>query len=255
MKKLFLGLFLVLGLQLQTANAVPADNSLDTLFKQAGQDRAHSPFERGEAKVKRHPLYKELVELARAYNTKIVWASNVAVEVLKFPYNDERVKIDNTWDLEGWFDEFLSPNEIVLDKNTFLSTILHETRHAIQLGSHGRIAGNWFDKLLQSNKRKVTQFQERLKKMKMGLKERKALHMQATRLVEMCSEINAHSDEMNLGKALGDKEQVTNNKDFVNEYKAEYTKAYKALKASEISKNEAFIENVDEGLDKFLKQK
>lgn len=246
---------LVLLLILQSAFALPAEVSLDQYLNQMAQNKTLSPFERGEAKVKSHPVYKGLVDLARAYNTKIVWSSSVASEVLKFPYHDERVKIDKTWELEGWFDEFLSPNVIVLDKETFLSTVAHEVRHAIQLGSHGKISGNWFDKLLQTNKKNAAQFQERLKKMKLNEKTRITLHTHATRLIEMCSEINAHSDEAKLGRAVGDQEQVTNNKEFVAEYKAEYIKAFKALKASEISKNEIFIEQVDEGLDKFLKQK
>lgn len=254
MKKLMSFFLLLLAVHIQSAYSIPSDLSLDQVLTQLSQNREHSPFKRGETIVRRHPLYSDMVALARTYNTKVVWATSVPGEVLQFPYNDERIKVDMTWELEGWFDEFTSPNVIILDRQTYLSTLMHEIRHAIQLGSHGKISGNWFDKLLQSNKKKAAQFQARLKKMKISEKQRKHLHMQATRLIEMCSEINAHSDEIKLARAHKNQEQTSNNRDFVEEYKAEYTKAYKALKASEFSKNEAFIESVDEGLDRFLKQ-
>lgn len=247
------GLFLLFILQ--SAFALPSEISLDQFMNQIAQDKNNSPFVRGESVVRHHPLYKDLVALARAYNTKVVWSSSVPRDVLKFPYNEERMKIDLSWELEGWFDEFTNPNIIVMDKDTYLSTLTHEIRHAIQLGSHGKVSGNWFDKLLQINKKKVALFQARLKKLKMNEKNRKALHTHATRLIEMCSEINAHSDEMKIARAQKDQEQFQNNKEFVAEYKAEYIKAFKALKASEYSKNETFIEHVDKGLDRFLKQK
>jgi hypothetical protein len=245
-------LSIVFLLTLHSAWALPSSYSLDTFIEQTAKDKIHSPFLRGEPNVKNHPLYKDIIAFARTLNTKIIWSDSVSEAVLKFPHNEARMKVSLEDEFEGWFDEFTSPNTIVLHRDTFFSTLIHEMRHTVQLGSHNKITGNWFDKVLQTNKKKVAAFIEKVKKLRLKESEKKKLQTEATKLIETCSEINAHSDEVSLARSHRSLEQVQNNKEFVAEYKAEYKKAYQFLKKHELSSNESFIPEVDKALTKFL---
>jgi hypothetical protein len=229
--------------------------TLDDFIDVIQKNPQYDPFVVGEAEALRHPLNSELMEFAQKYNTTVIWTTSVAKEVLKLPFHPDRMVIKKNEALDGWFDDLVSPNSIILHQEAAFITLIHELRHAVQLGSHGLNSGTAFDRLLQQNKRRILKFHQRMIESDLAATHQERLKKAATRLVETASEISAHEGDVVLSKSYGHKETAASYLQFIREYKAEFLKDYKALKKDPFSQNEVFIEDLYQGLKEFMKSK
>ena len=214
-----------------------------------------NPFEIGEHNAKKHPLYNKLEKEAHHLGAKIEWQNSVSKRVLELPYSENRMKIKEQDEFDGWFDEYTTPNLIIIHKDATLATLVHEIRHAIHLGQHDIDKNvHWFDFILQQNKRLISLFKVKLNQLKIAKTEREKLNKLSTRLLETCSEISAHQGDLSLAQEF-DQSLISVHQNFIKDYKNEFTRSYNLLKKNPISRNEIFVENLNLSLLQYMKEK
>lgn len=228
--------------------------TLDDFVVQIESNQKYDPFVIGGVKAARHPLFSELMAFAKEYNTNVKWVPSVAQEVLRLPFHPSRMVIQKDQPLDGWFDELISPNRIILHDESAFITLIHELRHAVQLGTHGLNKGSEFDRLLQKNKRRIAKFH--LKIAGSDLPEAEISHLKtlSTRLVESASEVCAHQGDVVLSRKYGHDDFVSSYIQYIEEYKDEFIESYKALKKNAISQNELFLDELYVGLRNYMKE-
>lgn len=227
--------------------APPSGADLDAIVQAVASERNQNPFKPGETAAMKHPIYPTLFLQAESYGSVVEWVPSVSAAVLELPFNENRYKVVTSDEFNGWFDEFEVPNLIIIHNKASLVTLIHELRHALHLGVHGRNEGNDFDQALQKNKRRIQKFHERLLKSPLDLKTKKRLKVFSTRLLETCSEVSAHHGDLLLAEAFKNKE-AQSHRDFIAEYKLEFAKAYKALSRHPFSAGEEFVEDLNQHL-------
>lgn len=220
---------------------------LDDILKEVASERSHNPFKVGERAAIGHPIYATLILQSERYGSIIEWVPSVSGAVLELPFNENRYKVVKSDEFDGWFDEFEVPNLIFVHNKSSLVTLIHELRHALHLGVHGRTEGNDFDQALQTNKRRIEKFHARLLKSPLDLKTKKRLKVLSTRLLETCSEVSAHHGDLLLAEAFENAE-AESQRDFIKEYKLEFAKAYRALSRHPFSAGEEFVEDLNQQL-------
>ena len=225
----------------------PFAADLDAVLQSVASERNHNPFKPGEAAALKHPVYPTLFLQAESYGSVVAWVPSVSGAVLNLPFRESRMKVSAQDEFNGWFDEFEVPNLIFVHNKASLVTLIHELRHALHIGIHGRNEGNVFDQALQKNKRRIQKFHERLFKSPLDLKTKKRLNVLSTRLLETCSEVSAHHGDLLLAEAFKNKE-AQSHRDFIAEYKLEFAKAYKALSRHPFSAGEEFVEDLNQHL-------
>lgn len=229
--------------------------TLDDVIGTIVDNTHHNPFVIGKTKSSGHPQYSDLMDFAQKYKTTIKWVPSVAKEVLRLPFNSDRMAVKPNDKFDGWFDEFVSPNQVIMSNKAAFIILIHELRHVVHLGSHGLIEGTWFDRLLQTNKQLITQFHKKLAQSKLSALKQLELKTKSTRLIETASEISAHQGDVVLAKSFGDEEVAEAYLEFIEDYKAEFSQAFKALKKHPFSRDESFLNDIDDGLKKLILEK
>ncbi len=214
-----------------------------------------NPFNKGESEALKHPVYKKLFLLSKMYGSVIEWHNSVSKRVLGLPYSPDRMKIKVQDEFDGWFDEYTKPNLIIIHQEASLVTLVHELRHALHLGGHKILDGNWFDVVLQKNKKKILKFHEFLEENQTSLSQAELMKIKkvSTRLLETCSEISAHQGDLILAREF-DSSFVDGYKKLIQGYKNEFNRSYNYLIKNKNSENEPFIKELKTSLDKFLKE-
>ncbi|OFZ17246.1 MAG: hypothetical protein A2X86_01995 [Bdellovibrionales bacterium GWA2_49_15] len=167
----------------------------------------------GQEKVEQLPPYSELKALAHKLGSKIEWVPNVSRRVRQLPFHPARMPVSASDEIVGWFDEYTTPALIILDREAGPVTLLHELRHAIQLGHRHGVAGDkvdwaiWKAKVYESGKNRDT----------------------VTEFIEAASEISAYSDELKIAKKCGDRELYKTAWELRREYVREFQRHYKIL--------------------------
>lgn len=228
-------------------SVVQAAVDLDEVLQAVASERNHNPFKPGEKAAQKHPIFPTLLSQADHYGSVVEWVPSVSAAVLELPFNESRMKVTSQDEFNGWFDEFEVPNLIYVHEKTSLVTLIHELRHALHVGVHGRIEGNEFDRALQINKRRIDQFHTHLMKSPLDLKTKRRLKILSTRLLETCSEVSAHHGDLLLAEAFRNAE-AESHREFIKEYKLEFEKAYKALSRHPFSQGEEFVEDLNQHL-------
>lgn len=229
--------------------------TLDDFINLIKNDSQYDPFLTGPAGAFKHPQYEELMGFAEQYHSTVKWVPSVAKEVLKLPFHQDRMSVRPTEVFDGWFDEFVLPNQVILSKKAAFITLVHELRHVVHLGSHGLTAGTKFDRLLQQNKKRIQRFQVRLVESNLPEEVKEQLKKLSTRLIETCSEVSAHEGDVVLSRSFGHDEMAESYLEFIQEYKAEFLQAFKVLKKNKFSQNEAFVNDLYVGLKEFMQEK
>lgn len=227
--------------------------SLDDILERMAEDKEHSPFVVGLSNSENHPQYPSLVRFAEAHTTQVEWVKSVSESVLKLPFHPDRMRIRKSDEFDGWFDEYTNPNIIYLHQEAALIILVHELRHALQLGTHEQISGSWFDRALQINKKRVIDFQTRLRSVPMSAAMRHKLRKLSQRLIETCSEISAHQGDLMLALTFHQPQSKTYRK-YIGEYLLEFKNAARLLKSSKISRSELFIAELESSLEKFMQE-
>lgn len=102
--------------------------------------RPYSTAARGESWVTHHPHYPRMLRAARALGVTIEWVSDIN-KTGGFTHRAGEVT-------EGYFDE--TRNIIYLHrKQATVATLIHELRHAEQLGTAHGPTGSWYDREVQ----------------------------------------------------------------------------------------------------------
>lgn len=236
-----------LFVSMSVALSATASVDLDEVLQSVASERSHNPFKIGEKAAIKHPIYPVLLSQADHYGSVVEWVPSVSGAVLELPFNENRMKVATSDEFNGWFDEFEVPNLIFVHDKASLVTLIHELRHALHVGIHGRIEGNAFDQALQKNKRRIDQFHARLMKSPLDLKTKNRLKRLSTRLLETCSEVSAHHGDLLLAEAFKN-EEAESHRDFIKDYKLEFSKAYKALSRHPFSQGEEFVEDLNQHL-------
>lgn len=245
---------LLISLVLIAAGSANA-KTLDDHLVDFQRDGEHSPFVVGPTASRRHPKYLELLATAKTFRTSVRWVSSIPRAVLALPHHPDRHLPKPTDELDGWFDEFTTPNRILLHDQAPLITLIHELRHAVQLGQHGLRAGTWFDRLLQKNVRAIRRFKEKVDQTNLHASTKKKLKRLATRLVETCSEISAHEGDLILSRQFNRTFEAQSYERFIHEYQTEFENAYFELGRYPITHEETFAVELRDGLKKFIREK
>jgi hypothetical protein len=237
-----------------TLNAFAEVRTLDTVINAIRRDREHEPFKIGESNAKKHPQYPGLMTMVERFGAEVEWVKGVSKRVLELPYNPARMKVTVKDSFDGWFDEFTTPNLIIIDRGTNILTLVHELRHVVHLGTNTIYEGTWYDLRVKQNHDRVLAFHKKISKSSLSKKDKAALKLLATRLVESCSEISAHWGDYAIAKSF-EREETEDYLGFVKEYKNEFFKSYYKLKTYPLAKNEVFISDLNDALHQFLDEK
>ncbi|MGE3388011.1 MAG: hypothetical protein AB7K41_14875 [Bdellovibrionales bacterium] len=246
-------IFLYAVLVLACGPVFAADLSLDAEIEAMLSLPEHPPFVK-EATAKQHPRYATLLELGEALNAEVRWTKSVARAVLKLPFHPDRYRFKKDSEFDGWFDEFTTPNLILIHNQATLVILVHELRHALHLGSHGLVVGNEYDRLLIQAKREIEKYQNGLnQRQDLTVAKRRRMRKLSTRLVETFSEIMAHHGDYRLTVAF-DPDAIEAQKKFMRDYRNEFRRAYQELSLDQMTKRQSFMRQLPEGLEQFWAQ-
>lgn len=241
-------LFLLFMPMIASANAnLSIDQAIEDILR-SGQ----SPFI-SEKAAKEHPSYEDLLFLAHQLNAEVRWVRSVAGSVRRLPPHKDRYLFSGTDEFDGWFDEFTTPNLILIHRQATLVILLHELRHALHLGSHGVVGGNKFDRAVRQAKLEVETFHQTLKAAGLSPARSRRLKKLSTRLVESFSEVMAHHGDHRLAVAFKT-ENAQTQLDFMKEYELEFLQALKALKADSHSGSQGFVMKLEKSFESFRKE-
>lgn len=246
---LALGFLVSLGLSSWDAPSAHAIEALDLdqVIQDISSQQTINPFVKGDKAAFRHPIYPVLDQMAADFGSVIKWVPSVSAEVLNLPFVADRMKVQPSDEFNGWFDEYEVPNLIIVHKKASLVTLVHELRHALHIGVHGRIQGNTFDQEIQLNRVKIKRFHDKLLRSPMDTKTKTRLKYLSTRLLETCSEISAHHGDLLLAEAFKNRE-AKDHRRFIEEYRSEFLKSYRALSRHPFSQSEEFVEGLNQSL-------
>ena len=212
------------------------------------KERNYSPLAGGQEHVMQHPDYESLVFFADQLGVKISWVDSIAESVLALPHEQDRMKVRLEDKFQGWFEEYTHPNIIFLDRKTSLSTLVHELRHAIHLGTYGTRMGTPLDRSIQRSKAEALIFRERIEGSPLPINRIKHLRKLSIEYIETASEILAYSDEYTVAAAFQDQAEMDSAILGRNRYWRKLHRIYKALKADPVSQNETFVESLMESM-------
>lgn len=241
---LSLSFLLFTPLASEAAKNLSIDDAIDAII--ASQ---RSPFVRMSA-AKRHPFYRDLEAMAELLDADVRWVGSVAGAVRGLPFHEDRYKFSEADEFDGWFDEFTSPNLILIHRQATMVILVHELRHALHLGTHSVVGGNEYDQTLRRAKLEVVKLHQELATMGLKAVRSKRLKTYSTRLVESFSEVMAHHGDYRLAEAFGHS-SVEAQKDFIASYKAEFRRTLKALKKDPLASLQPFVKELETAFEAY----
>ncbi len=241
-------------IELLAQNNPPSAATIDQIYAEIAKDPKNSPFVIGPIESMNHPIYSKIESLAQSYSTEIQWTPSVSQSVLQLPFHPERMIIHPTDEFDGWFDEFTSPNLLLIHNEAAMIILLHELRHALHLGRHPLLPGHWFDENLQKYKQLIDLEKKRLDQAPVDLNLKKSLLGLLTRMIEAPSEIVAHQGDVFLCQKFK-KPELTSYLQSIQDYKKEFLKTYKSLKSSPLTKHISVLDQIYKDLQLYMKDK
>lgn len=170
----------------------------------------------------RHGSYANLKNLATQLGTQVKWTSSVASSVKQLPFNESRIIVFKDDEFDGWFDEYVTPQLILIHKQATLVTMIHELRHALHLGKHLPKSAGVYDKFLYNMNQTTIRFHQTIELDRQLTQSRKLKIKSSTKkLVETFSELIAHNGDYCLAKIYRP-DLVKSNVEFLKEYKREF---------------------------------
>ena len=239
--------FLFVGLIALAFSSRGWAKTLDDVVSEMKSGQYGDPFVVGPSRAKKNLLYDDLLRIAADFNTDVKWVRSVSASVRALPFHPDRMNVKASDEFDGWFDEYTDPNQIFVHNKAALIILIHELRHAVQLGSHGKIRGTWFDQLLQRSRAKIHDFQSDLSESSLSKAWQFKLRKSSQRLLETSSEISAHRGDLELSKAYKRPEAESYAR-FIKEYRAEFNRSLRVLRSHPFSKNQSFVNDLEVGL-------
>lgn len=211
-----------------------------------------SPFVQERA-AKAHASYPSIEALAQKLGSRIQWTSSVSKSVLRLPFHPDRFRFDRKEEFDGWFDEFTSPNLILVHRKATLAIVVHELRHALHLGGHGFHLGNRYDRTLQRSKTEIQRFHQDLQRSGLRPSRISRLKQRSTRLLESFSEVMAHHGDLQLAQAFRHESEMTQ-RDFIRGYKSEFLRALRVLKTDPFASRQRFVSELEIAFQDYLRE-
>lgn len=224
---------------------------------------ALGPFVRGERATRNHPHYEKLARLAQKIGVHIEWVDNVRARVDEIDENELALEFSNDLPFrfrkkldfrpDAWFEDNTNPNLIVLDrKQASLATLIHELRHAVQMGPEIARGGSGFDQAVRQAKIEIRIFQnDVLGAAELSVREKKLLFDNGNRLYETASELAAYFGDYRIAAVLGHKSEMRNAIINRQEYRRKFLYAVRRLQDHPFSSRYTFIDRFAADVDAY----